>query len=164
MHCVSTPALWSAPLNLNVLLGLAPWSTGHGGCKRPMSFQHAMAVHTYSSRAFCHITHSSGGLLSSGWGPAKYLQQPNAHNLQASASRRPCKQLQQDSYHIAACILTTVLASLFIAGVSDAETPLQAGSAVVQTIQIGSETNTSAAVTAPGQAQAAGSTAKPQVL
>jgi len=61
-------------------------------------------------------------------------------------------------------MLSTFAASLIIADVSDAGVPLQAGSAVVRPAQVGSDTNTLAAVTAPDQAQAADSTAKPQVL
>ena len=60
-------------------------------------------------------------------------------------------------------MLSIVLASLFIADVPDAEVPLPAGSAVVRTAQVGSDTNTLAAVTAPKQAHAE-SNAKPQVL
>ncbi|DBA76306.1 TPA: bifunctional endoribonuclease/protein kinase ire1 [Trebouxia sp. C0004] len=48
------------------------------------------------------------------------------------------------------------------ADVPDTEVPLPAGSAVVRIVQAGSNTNTWAAVTVPNQAQAAGSTAKPQ--
>jgi len=61
-------------------------------------------------------------------------------------------------------MLSIILASLFIADVPAAEVPLRAGSAVARTVQAGSDTNTLAAATAPHQAEAAGSTAKPQVL
>jgi hypothetical protein len=61
-------------------------------------------------------------------------------------------------------MLSIVWASLFIADVPDGQVPLRAGSAVVRFAQVGSGANTLAAVTAPDQAQAAGSTAKPQVL
>ena len=61
-------------------------------------------------------------------------------------------------------MLNIVWASLFVADVPDAEVPLQAGSAVVRTAQVGSDTDALAEVTAPKQALAAGSTAKPQVL
>lgn len=61
-------------------------------------------------------------------------------------------------------MLSSVLASLFIADVPDAEAPLQAGSAVVKTAQVGSDTNTLAANTALNQALAADSNPKPQVL
>ena len=86
-------------------------------------------------------------------------------NLQAFALVPSYKKmLQQDSSDIAACMLSSVLASLFIADVPDAEVPLQAGSAVVRTAQVGSDTNTLAADAALNQALAADSNAKPQVL
>lgn len=61
-------------------------------------------------------------------------------------------------------MLSTVLAFVFIVDVPDAGVPLRTGSAVDRFAQVGSDTKTLATVSAPDQAQAAGSTAKPQVL